>query len=205
MRKVIAFLSSMTLDGVAENPEYPDEPAVPDDPRPNPLWSPRMSSIDTLLLGRITYLKWAGFWPRQKNIPANPRFVKEFSEFADRAEKVVFSRSLPSVGWSNSRIARGNPREEIAQIRERSGGDLALAGGPRLIQSFLDEDLVDELLINLAPSLVGGGKPWFRVRPDPDHESDVIPLGAVGRHDFRPVEAKVFEDGSVYLHYNRVR
>ena len=203
MRKVIAFLSSMTLDGIAANPEYPAEIAVQNDLESNPLWTPRMSSVDTLLLGRITYLKWAGFWPQQKNDPNNSRFMKEFSEFADRVEKVVFSKSLQSVEWPNSRIARGNPRQEIALIRERPGGDLALGGGPRLIQSFLDQDLVDELLIGLNPSLVGSGKPFFRVRPDPDHDPDLVPLGATGRHDFRPVEAKVLRDGSVYLHYVR--
>jgi dihydrofolate reductase len=139
----------------------------------------------------------------QKNVPGNSQFMKDFSEFADRVEKVVFSKSLQSVEWPNSRIARGDPAQEIALIRGRPGGDLALGGGPRLIQSFIDQDLVDELLIDLEPSIVGYGKPFFRVRPDPDHEADLVPLGATGRHDFRTVEAKVLRKGEVYLHYRR--
>jgi dihydrofolate reductase len=201
MRKVLGFLSGMTLDGLAENVGYPPDPG--DDPETNPLWSPRMPSIDTLLLGRRTYVLWAEFWPPQKDKPENPGFFREFSRFADRCEKVVFSGSLQRTEWPNSRIVRGSPHDEVARLRAQPGGDLAVGGGPRLLQSFLDRDLVDELFVNLQPSLVGVGKPWFRVRPDPDRGPETVPIGATGRHDFQLVESRALDGDHVYLHYRR--
>jgi dihydrofolate reductase len=201
MRKVLMTMY-MTLDGVAEWPEYEDAPAADSEEEDQPLWSARMASIDTLLLGRQTYLKWASYWPARKDDPSSSPFMKAFSRFADRAEKVVFSKTLPSVEWANSRIVRGDVGEEITRLKSLPGKDMAVLG-PRLAQSFLDRDLVDELFLEVYRSLVGKGKPLFHVVPNPDNPEDRVPLGAPGRHDFTLAEAKPLKDGTVFLHYRR--
>lgn len=202
MRKVLMMMF-MTLDGVAEFPDdREDANSTPDDEGP-PMWDTRKDSTDTLLLGRLTYEKWAGFWPRWKNEPSASRFMQEFSRYADRAEKVVFSKTLKSADWPNSRIVRGDPGEEVARLKSLPGNDIVLGGGPRLAQSFLERDLVDEIFITVFPSIVGSGKPLFRVMGNPDHEEDVIPRGAPGRHDFKVMEARPQKDGTVLLHYTR--
>ncbi len=202
MRKVL-MLMFMTLDGVAEVPESePDGEGTPEAEGPQ-IWSSRMETIDTLLLGRHTYEKWAGFWPGRRDEPTSTRFEKQFSRFADNAEKVVFSKTLKSADWPTSRIARGDIGEEISRLKSLPGADMALAG-PRLAQSFLERDLVDEILIEISPSIVGRGKPLFRVVGDPDHNEDVVPIGASGRHDFKLIETKALRGGAVLVHYQRV-
>jgi riboflavin biosynthesis pyrimidine reductase len=67
----------------------------------------------------------------------------------------------------------------------------------------LERDLVDEIFITMFPSLVGRGKPLFRVVGNPDHDEDVVPRGAPGRHDFKLIEARPLMDGTVLLHYAR--
>jgi dihydrofolate reductase len=202
MRKVLMIMFG-TLDGIAEFPEYPEAAgAAPEEPE-DPMWNPRMDSIDTLLLGRQSYLAWAGHWPAQQSEPSSSDWAKKFSKFADRAEKVVFSKTLASAEWRNSRIVRGDIREEVERLKELPGKDMALGGGPRLAQSFLARDLVDELLLEVFPSVVGSGKPLFQTTPYPDHRGDVVRLGAPGRHDFRLLECKPLKDGTVFLHYQR--
>lgn len=202
MRKVFAFYFT-TIDGVAEFPEYPER-ARSEPEEVNPVWTPYMPGIDTLFLGRHTYELWSDYWPRQKDEASAGEWMKEFSRFADRAEKVVFSKSLPSATWPNSRIVRGSIENEVARLRKVPGATMAVGGGPRLLQSFLALDLVDDLFLSVSPVLAGHGKPLFRVKMDPDHAPDQIPIGAPDRHDFRLVEARPVSDGELFLHYERM-
>jgi dihydrofolate reductase len=202
MRRV-QILMFMTLDGVAEFPADGETPGSSSSVEGPPMWTSRMDSIDTLLLGRRTYEKWAGFWPRWKDEPSAAKFMQDFSRFADRTEKVVFSKTLKSADWPKSRIVSGDLGEEIARLKGLPGKDIVLGGGPRLAQSFLDRDLADELFLTVSPSIVGSGKPLFRVEGDPDHDEDVVPRGAPGRHDFKLIEALPDKDGTVQLHYAR--
>ena len=201
MRKVL-ILMHMTLDGVAELPDYGAETgAAPEEPD-DPMWDSLMESIDTLLLGRRTYEIWAGFWPGKKSDSSATAWMKKFSRFADEAEKVVFSKTLVSGDWPNSRIVRGDIAQEVAHLKAQPGKDMAV-GGPRLAQSFLAADLADELLLEIFPSIVGRGKPLFRVIGDPDHDEDFVPLGAPGRHDFHLVESRALRGGTLFVHYRR--
>ena len=200
MRKVLMIMF-MTLDGVAEFPEY-GEDRLSESDHEDPMWTHRMQTIDTLLLGRKTYEKWAAYWPARKTDPKSSTFQREFSLFADRTNKVVFSKSLTAAEWPNSRVAR-DPEDEVTRLKALPGKDMALGGGPRLAQFFLERSLVDEILIEVFPSIVGGGKPLFRVASTPDNPEDFIPLGAPGRHDFKLLESKGEGDGSVFLHYSR--
>ena len=200
MRKVLMIMF-MTLDGRAQFPIYPAAQASDDDE--DPMWRPRFGSIDTILLGQKSYRAWAAHWPARKSDPKAGAWEKEFSLFADKAEKVVFSGTLQKPLWENTRIVRGSPAEELAALRREKGKDLALGGGPRLAQSFLADGLVDEMLLAVFPSIVGKGKPMFRTQDEPDFPEDRIPVGAPGRHDFRLLEAKPLSDGTLFLRYER--
>jgi dihydrofolate reductase len=204
MRKVRTIMFE-TLDGIAEFPDFGERSDAAQDEPEDPMWSPRMGSIDTLLLGRHSYLAWERFWPAQKDHPSSSEWAKKFSRFADGAEKVVFSTTLDTAAWPHSRIAQGSVREEVERLKKLPGEDMALGGGPILAQSFVADDLVDELFLEVFPSLVGSGKPLFPITPDPDHAGDVVPLGAPGRHDFRLLEARPQKDGNLFLHYQRRR
>lgn len=202
MRKVVAVMF-MTLDGVAEFPVYPPETGAAADEEEDPMWTPRMDSIDTLLLGRVAYTKWYAYWPARKRDPDSNDFQKSFAAFADRAEKLVFSTTLKKVEWPHSRIVSGDAGKEIARLKSLPGKDIALGGGPRLLQSFLAQGLVDELVIAMFPSVVGKGKPFFHVVSNPENPEDRVPLGAPGRQDFELVESKPMNDGTLFLHYRK--
>lgn len=198
MRKVQMFMF-MTIDGQAQFPIYTEAPFTESDD--DPMWKPRLGSIDTIILGGIAYLKWAAYWPKRKEDPNASEWQREFSRFADRAQKIVFSKTLQKPVWENTQIVRGTPAEEVARLRSKEGGNIALGGGPRIAQSFLADDLVDEMLIEIQPSIVGRGKPLFKTVDEPDFVEDVIPVGTPGRHDFLLREVKGLKDGTVFLRY----
>lgn len=203
----------MTIDGVAEWPAYPDD--YPDDFEVgdsdgadwwDAMYTSYWDSVDTLLLGRPTYQKWSGFWPGVRKDPDAGKFPRQFSEFADRAEKVVFSRTLKSGPWKTTRIVGGDIAKEIARLKTETGGNMLLGGGPRLAQEFLRLGLIDDLRLTIYPSVVGRGKTLFDVERLPDNPEDRIPIGAPLRHDFRLVEARPVRSGggAVFLHYTAV-
>lgn len=198
MRKVQMFMF-MTIDGQAQFPAYTEAPWT--DSVDDPMWTPRMGAIDTIILGGVAYAKWASYWPQKKDEPNANEWQREYSRFANRAKKVVFSKTLQKPLWENTEIVRGSPAEELARIRSHEGGNIAIGGGPRIAQSFLADDLVDEMMVEIQPSLVGRGKPLFKTVDEPEFPEDVIPVGAPGRHDFLLREAQGLKDGTVFLRY----
>ena len=118
---------------------------------------------------------------------------------------MVFSKTLESAAWPNSRIVRGDGRDEVERLKKLTGKDMALGGEPRLAQSFLAQDLVDELLLEVFPRLVRSSRPLFQTMTDPHPTGNGVPLGAPGRHDFKLLESKPLKDGTVFLHYRRSR
>ena len=208
MRRVLTALQ-MTIDGVAEWPAYPEDPPGSEGDDSDfweAMYASYWDSVDTLLLGRRTYQKWSTFWPQVRQAADAGKYVRRFSEFTDRVEKIVFSRTLESSAWEKSRVVRGDLSEEIDRLKRQRGGNMVLGGGPRLAQEFLRLGLIDELRLAVYPSVVGRGKPLFAVDRLPENPEDRIPLGDPLRHDFRLVAARPIRSGggAVFLHYAAV-
>lgn len=195
----------MTIDGVAEWPDYRDENDGESPDFWETMYASYWDSVDTLLLGRQTYQKWSGFWPGVRKNEDATKYMRQFSEFADRAEKIVFSKTLESAHWEKSRIIRDDISKEIGRLQSQGGGNMVLGGGPRLFHVFLRLGLIDELRLTVYPSVVGRGKPLFDVEKLPDNPEERIPQGAPLRHDFRLIEARPLKEGggAVFVHYAR--
>jgi dihydrofolate reductase len=107
---------------------------------------------DALLLGRVTYQGFADAWPSREG------------EFADRFNtmpKYVVSNTLDRAEWNNSTIVGGDVVEEVRKLREQPGGDIVVHGSAQLVQTLLENDLVDELRLMIFPVVLGSGKRLF--------------------------------------------
>jgi dihydrofolate reductase len=142
---------------------------------------------DTILLGRVNYEGFHGYWPAVKNDPkASPDDV-DISRWLDEVPKVVFSRTLREVTWHNARLARGSAAEEVAALKRAPGKDILIQNSTRLAHSLLEAGLVDELNIAVAPVVVGEGRPLF---------------AGLERHShLRLSELSRFDNGTVYVQY----
>jgi dihydrofolate reductase len=72
---------------------------------------------------------------------------------------VVFSRTLPAAKHPGVRIVNDDPREVVAELKAKAGGDIWLFGGGVLFRSLLDAGLVDTVEIAVMPVLIGAGIP----------------------------------------------
>lgn len=107
-----------------------------------------MDSVDGLVVGRKTYETALGFpqWPYAK-----PVFVMS---------RTLSHDDVPEALRDGVEMHSGSPAELLAALGARGMGALYVDGG-QVIQSFLDEGLIDELTVTHVPILLGGGPPLF--------------------------------------------
>ena len=193
MRRVVLPMR-MTLDGYATGPHGEMDWIPVEDPTVaaeqwDEIWR-RLRSIDTLLLGRVTYQVWERYWPAVRGDPSSGPNEVKFARWVEQVPKVVFSRTLRRASWNGSRIVRDDAVTEVARMKQRTGKDLALPGGAGLAQFFARSGLIDDYLITVDPVLIGIGRPLF---------------GQLGvRRGLELVGSRSFRSGAVLLHYRPI-
>lgn len=143
MRKVVPQLF-YSVDGVVERPDkwaiFPDE-----------VTGEEMGGIigrqDDVLLGRVTYEEWAGYWPTSKDEP--------FASFINNVRKHVASKTLKKTDWQNSQLLGPDTSAAVRKLKDTSGRDIGVHGSIRLVQSLLRDKLVDELVLYVMPVVAG--------------------------------------------------
>src|SRR4051812_6568335 len=122
----------------------------------------QLSKADTIILGRVTYNAMAKYWPSRAADMSFPREDLAFAEMMNRYEKVVFSRSMDTPVWNNSRFVKGNTGKEILQLKQQAGKDIIIYGSGKLVSSLMQLNLIDEYLLWVHPVILGKGKPLFK-------------------------------------------
>lgn len=147
MRKITASLF-ISLDGVVE---APDQWQFAFDDEMGAAMSRAIDEQDAVLLGRVTYVEWAAYWPTSTDEP--------FAGLINRMPRYVASSTLDSVDdWPNSTLIRGSVIDFVTELRQQEGGNIGTGGSPTLVRSLLDHGLVDELTLVIHPVVAGGGR-----------------------------------------------
>ena len=138
-----------------------------------------------MLLGRVTYSEWAGYWPTSTDEP--------FASWINSTPKYVASSTLDSVDeWSNSTLIRGSVADFVSDLRQQEGGTIGTAGSPSLVRSLIEAGLVDELTLMISPVVAGGGR------------KRLFPADSA-QHAFELVEAKPTSSGTLIATYRPSR
>lgn len=80
----------------------------------------------------------------------------------NRADKVVFSRTLKKAEWSNTRLVKHNIVEEIKKMKGMPGKNMTVLGSGSIVTQFAEQGLIDEYQIMLDPVALGDGTPIFK-------------------------------------------
>lgn len=167
MRKIITT-TFITLDGVLQAPGGSEEDTADgfkyggwqihwddgDGTADEIMDTKILSAPFDLLLGRITYDIWAGFWPLHKD---EPRWGKPF----DRATKYVVAHKPFKLSWDKSELITGDVVVELKKLKHSNGPDLLVWGSGNLIQTLLKHNLIDRMHIWTYPITIGTGKKLF--------------------------------------------
>ena len=176
MRKVFLFMM-VTLDGFFEGPDHEIDWHNVDEEF-NEFAMDQLNEVDALLFGRVTYQGMASYWPTP--------FAKEndpiIADKMNTVPKIVFSKTLEKVEWNNSRLVKGNIAEEVLQLKQQQGRDLAV--------SLLQMGLIDELRIMVNPVVLGRGRSLFN--------------GIDDTLNLKLLKTKTFRSGNVLLYYQPI-
>lgn len=178
MRKLILF-NMVSLDGFFEGINRDIHWHIVDDEF-NEFAIEQINTVDTLIFGRVTYELMASYWPTSEAIESEPLVADKMNSLP----KIVFSTTLSSVGWNNTRLVTENAVEEISRLKQQPGKDLILFGSADLAASFIQKGLIDEFRVMVNPVVLVKGQPLFK---------DKLNLKLLG--------TRTFASGNVLLFY----
>jgi dihydrofolate reductase len=135
-----------------------------------------MGKIDAIVIGRGTFDTVLTFpsWPYEKEVFLLSNSVKQLPE---RLKGKVTVLSM-------------KPKELLNYLSKEGFSNIYVDGG-KVIQSFLKEDCIDEMIITKVPELIGDGIPLFG-----SLDNDL---------QFRHVQTNVYSNGLVKSRYERKR
>ncbi|KAF0139961.1 MAG: bifunctional deaminase-reductase domain-containing protein [Stygiobacter sp.] len=133
-----------------------------------------MKSVDAIVMGRNTF-----------------ELVLTFGKWLYTKPVFVLSNTLQSVPKNvtdRAEILSGNPESIIKELNSRGYKNFYIDGGIT-IQKFLDQELIDELIITRIPILLGDGIPLF--------------AGLTKEQNFEHLNTEVYNNSLVKSHYKR--
>ena len=163
MGKIIV-ITNLTLDGVMQAPGHADEDprdgfahggwAAPFAAMQQPEAGAVFANLGALLFGRLTYQRFAAFWPEQTGNP--------FTAFLNHIPKYVASTTLAEpLPWSNSTLLKGDVAKTLEQLKAEQEKDFVVFGSGVLVQSLMRWKLVDEYVLLIHPLVLSTGRRLF--------------------------------------------
>ncbi|WOH18816.1 dihydrofolate reductase family protein [Paenarthrobacter sp. GOM3] len=152
MRKVTAGLFH-SVDGVVQDPFKFQFDSFDEDLGKG--LSKMINTVDTVILGRVSYQEWAQYWP-------NATQDDDFAKFINPVEKFVASRTLAEpLEWENSHLIDGDVEQFVTDLKNRDGGEIAVCGSISLVRQLLFSGVLDELTLMTHPVIAGSGRRLF--------------------------------------------
>lgn len=185
MRSLIMW-NLLTLDGLFEGPKRWDLDWH------GSIWGSELEqlsleqlrSADLLVFGRHTYQGMAAYWQTAEGEAG------EVADLMNQLHKAVFSRTLTSVEWNHSQLVTGDLAANILRLKGEGTGNMFLFGSSNLAAALMQQGLIDEYRLALAPVVLGGGNPLFKPQE---------------RMDLQLLEVRTLASGGVILRYKPKR
>jgi dihydrofolate reductase len=155
----------------------------PDDQEWNEFVAGNASGGGSLLFGRRTYEMMAGFW----TTPAAARAMPQVAASMNAMPKLVFSRTMASAAWSNSRLLKDDLVGTVRRMKQETGPDIAILGSASIVAQLADAGLIDTFQVVINPVALGAGKSFLS--------------GLTRRLDLALTNTRVFRNGAVVLWY----
>jgi dihydrofolate reductase len=138
----------ITLDGAMKDPQ--DWPSLGSfSESGNQIQTELLLASDALLMGRHTY---EGFVPVWTSMSGDP-----YSDRINAMPKYVASTTLKDPSWNNTTVIDRDLVDRVADLKERTVGNVIQYGFGSVSHALLRAGLIDELRLWLHPFFVGRG------------------------------------------------
>lgn len=135
-----------------------------------------------LLFGRKTYEMMKSYWPTEQA----KKNAAGVAEGMNKAEKVVFSKTLKEPGWNNARVVKDNLEEEVKKLKQ-SGKEITILGSGSIVNQLTDAGLIDEYQLMIHPVAISDGTPFLN--------------GVKKKMELEVIKTKAFKNGQLLVVY----
>ena len=180
----LVVTENITLDGVIDATEGWFDPAGEEDIDYSDVVEVlrrQMEAQDALLVGRVTFEAFRGYWPQQVDDQTGIR------EHLDSVDKYVVSSTLEDPEWENTTLLRGPLEDDVRTLKQQPGEEIGVTGSISVVHSLIAASLVDEYRLFVYPVVLGRGTRLFA-------DATAVPK-------LRLLEAAPFRSGIVLLRY----
>jgi dihydrofolate reductase len=182
MRKLIVF-NMVSLDGFFVDSKGDMSWAHKNDAEWNAFVSENASGSGVLVFGRITYDLMASYWPTPMAMQNSPAVAKGMNDMP----KIVFSRKLDKVSWSNTKLIKGDLAAEVRKLKQESGPDMVILGSGSIVSQLAQQNLIDEYQLAVNPIVLGKGRTLFE--------------GLKEKLNLKLTKSRTFGNGTVFVCY----
>jgi dihydrofolate reductase len=194
--RMLIVNEGLSIDGVMQGPGAPDEDRSGGfahggwqlpyfDETFLAIVSESMAETGAFVFGRRTYEIMAAHWPYQ---PDDDPFAPTLNELPKYVASTTLSEPLE---WRNSSLLQGDVAKAVAELKEQPGGNLVVLGSGELVQTLMENDLVDRYELMIVPIVLGSGKRLFR--------------DGSAKRELRLVDSKTTATGMIVATYEPVR
>lgn len=149
------------------------------------------NSVDTIIVGRNSYASLAQHWQQAEN--SSNWLERAIAVRINEIPKVVISRSEVDLIWRNSQQIVVTDAQSFARELEalkKQVNQISVESGVHTWQSFIQNDLFDELWLLVHPVIVSQGQRLFAL--------------AEKQQSLRLCRTKTYENGVVGLCYQKI-
>jgi dihydrofolate reductase len=182
MSKLI-YITNTSLDGYIEDETGAFDFAIAD--QVHAFITELLRPIGTHLYGRRLHETMA-YWDGP--VEGYALEQRDFARVWQKAEKIVFSRTLTAATTRHTRVERDFNADAVRTLKREAPHDIFI-GGAELAGRALEAELVDECHLFVNPVILGRGKPAFRT---------------ASRRNLELLETRRFGTGVIHVHY-RIR
>jgi dihydrofolate reductase len=157
MSKLSAF-NNISLDGYfsGKNGEFAWAKSHMD-PEFNAFVASNAQGGGSLVFGRVTYELMASYWPTPQAMQSDPIVAERMNNLP----KIVFSRTLSSASWNNTRLVKTDLAAEIRKLKSASADDMVILGSGSIVSQLAQAGLIDEFQVVVNPVILGEGRTMF--------------------------------------------
>jgi len=116
-----------------------------------------MKTVDVILIGRKTYEVMLAFG--QTSYPGAKNYV--FSRSKKQRDALKKSLSAKKKADKNVEVVTEDAVKFVRQLKRKKGKGIVVFGGGELAKSLFEAGLIDEVVLNIHPVLLGSGIPLF--------------------------------------------
>ena len=184
MTKLTVF-NQVSLDGYFTDAKSDMSWAHKSDPEWMTFTTENAKGGGILLFGRVTYQMMVSFWPT----PEARKFAPDVADAMNKLPKVVFSRSLNKVDWSNTTLVKTDLVQAVRDMKQIEKLDLVIMGSGQIVSQLAQADLIDQYQVVVNPIVLGDGRTMFE--------------GVERRPQLKLTRTRQFKNGNVVLWYER--